>query len=37
MSEYGPVVCKRCDRKLTYGEQGYHYCKPAGFCMWCAK
>jgi len=37
MSKYGPVECDRCQRKLAPGEQGYHYCKTVGFCMWCAK
>ena len=35
--EYVTVECDRCQRKLTHGEQGYHYCKTVGFCMWCAK
>jgi hypothetical protein len=37
MSKYEVVECDRCQRKLAPGEQGYHYCKTAGFCMWCAK
>ena len=35
--KYGPVICERCDRKFTYGEQGYHYCKTVGFCIRCVK